>query len=166
MRKECFTVYCVFIYFSCIHFITVSYTTVIFSFNLSMYPSSILIWWFDFLNPPTLCLQLIHCLVDRIMEIIGCPFVAVGDDTGYYIKLSNVKHLFSPYFLPVCLLVVLGCGLLGGGGGLGFWKILVISCHLFSFIWSILLMALLGIYCRNPSFFQVDKLASFTEGST
>ena len=118
MRKECFTVYCVFIYFSCIHFITVSYTTVIFSFNLSMYPSSILIWWFDFLNPPTLCLQLIHCLVDRIMEIIGCPFVAVGDDTGYYIKLSNVKHLFSPYFLPVCLLVVLGCG--GVGGGVGF----------------------------------------------
>ncbi|RVX14249.1 Phenylalanine--tRNA ligase beta subunit, cytoplasmic [Vitis vinifera] len=39
--------------------------------------------------------ELIHCLVDRIMEIIGCPFVAVGDDTGYYIKLSN-----EPEFLP------------------------------------------------------------------
>ncbi|ESR62159.1 hypothetical protein CICLE_v10014690mg [Citrus x clementina] len=33
--------------------------------------------------------ELIHCLVDRIMEVIGTPFVPVGDDTGYYIQRSD-----------------------------------------------------------------------------
>ncbi|XP_057951548.1 phenylalanine--tRNA ligase beta subunit, cytoplasmic-like [Malania oleifera] len=33
--------------------------------------------------------ELIHCLVDRIMEVIGTPFVTSGDSTGYYIKHSN-----------------------------------------------------------------------------
>ncbi|RVW17082.1 hypothetical protein CK203_076001 [Vitis vinifera] len=62
----------------------------------------------------SLLTRLIHCLVDRIMEIIGCPFVAVGDDTVVWVV----------------------------GGGWGGWV-----CGKF---W-------------NPSFFQVDKLASFTE---
>lgn len=39
--------------------------------------------------------ELIHCLVDRIMEVIGTPFVPVGDDTGYYIQRSD-----EPEFLP------------------------------------------------------------------
>ncbi|KAK4773371.1 hypothetical protein SAY87_028390 [Trapa incisa] len=39
--------------------------------------------------------ELIHCLVDRIMEVVGAPFVAVGDNLGYYIKLSE-----EPEFLP------------------------------------------------------------------
>ncbi|KAK1551612.1 hypothetical protein Q3G72_001263 [Acer saccharum] len=39
--------------------------------------------------------ELIHCLVDRIMEVIGTPFVPVGDVTGYYIQRSN-----EPEFLP------------------------------------------------------------------
>ncbi|KAK1554733.1 hypothetical protein Q3G72_016530 [Acer saccharum] len=39
--------------------------------------------------------ELIHCLVDRIMEVIGTPFVPVGDGTGYYIQRSD-----EPEFLP------------------------------------------------------------------
>lgn len=39
-------------------------------------------------------LQLIHCLVDRIMEVIGTPFVPVGNDTGYYIQCSDVSVFF------------------------------------------------------------------------
>ncbi|XP_031401908.1 phenylalanine--tRNA ligase beta subunit, cytoplasmic [Punica granatum] len=39
--------------------------------------------------------ELIHGLVDRIMEVIGTPFVTVGDDSGYYIQLSD-----EPEFLP------------------------------------------------------------------
>ncbi|KAL3641412.1 hypothetical protein CASFOL_016380 [Castilleja foliolosa] len=39
--------------------------------------------------------ELIHGLVDRIMEMTGTPFVSPGDETGYYIKLSN-----EPEFLP------------------------------------------------------------------
>ncbi|KAJ4702987.1 phenylalanine--tRNA ligase beta subunit, cytoplasmic-like [Melia azedarach] len=39
--------------------------------------------------------ELIHCLVDRIMEVIGTPFVQVGNDTGYYIQRSD-----EPEFLP------------------------------------------------------------------
>lgn len=35
------------------------------------------------------------------MEVIGVPFVAVGDNSGYYIKLSEVSFLpvFSVRFL-------------------------------------------------------------------
>ncbi|KAH6836025.1 tRNA synthetase beta subunit family protein [Perilla frutescens var. hirtella] len=33
--------------------------------------------------------ELIHGLVDRIMEANGTPFVSPGDDTGYYIESSN-----------------------------------------------------------------------------
>ncbi|KAA0058031.1 putative phenylalanine--tRNA ligase beta subunit isoform X2 [Cucumis melo var. makuwa] len=38
--------------------------------------------------------ELIHGLVDRMMEVVGAPFVSVGDDTGYYIKCSD-----NPEFL-------------------------------------------------------------------
>ncbi|XP_042058254.1 phenylalanine--tRNA ligase beta subunit, cytoplasmic-like [Salvia splendens] len=33
--------------------------------------------------------ELIHGLVDRIMEVLGTPFVSPGDKTGYYIESSN-----------------------------------------------------------------------------
>ena len=39
--------------------------------------------------------ELIHCLVDRIMEVMGTPFVPVGENTGYYIQRSD-----EPEFLP------------------------------------------------------------------
>ncbi|KAK6116652.1 hypothetical protein DH2020_049586 [Rehmannia glutinosa] len=39
--------------------------------------------------------ELIHGLVDRIMEVTGTPFVSTGDETGYYIHSSD-----EPEFLP------------------------------------------------------------------
>ncbi|KAL4347089.1 hypothetical protein GQ457_17G027170 [Hibiscus cannabinus] len=33
--------------------------------------------------------ELIHCLVDRIMEVMGAPFVSVPDKSGYYIEPSD-----------------------------------------------------------------------------
>lgn len=39
--------------------------------------------------------EIIHGLVDRIMEVTGTHFVPVGDNSGYYIKRSDV-----PQFLP------------------------------------------------------------------
>uniref|UniRef100_A0A1J3EKG9 phenylalanine--tRNA ligase n=1 Tax=Noccaea caerulescens TaxID=107243 RepID=A0A1J3EKG9_NOCCA len=39
--------------------------------------------------------ELIHGLVDRIMEVMGVPFVPTGENTGYHIKLSQ-----EPEFLP------------------------------------------------------------------
>ncbi|KAL3513523.1 hypothetical protein ACH5RR_026240 [Cinchona calisaya] len=39
--------------------------------------------------------ELIHGLVDRIMEMTGTPFVSPGDDVGYYIKTAN-----EPEYLP------------------------------------------------------------------
>ncbi|KAL4346288.1 hypothetical protein GQ457_17G026620 [Hibiscus cannabinus] len=33
--------------------------------------------------------ELIHCLVDRIMEVMGAPFVSVPDNSGYYIEPSD-----------------------------------------------------------------------------
>ncbi|KAI3460664.1 hypothetical protein Pfo_017327 [Paulownia fortunei] len=39
--------------------------------------------------------ELIHGLVDRIMEVTGTPFVSPGDKTGYYIQSSD-----EPEFLP------------------------------------------------------------------
>ncbi|KAG8389670.1 hypothetical protein BUALT_Bualt01G0003000 [Buddleja alternifolia] len=39
--------------------------------------------------------ELIHGLVDRIMEVTGTPFVSPGDQTGYYIQSSD-----EPEFLP------------------------------------------------------------------
>ncbi|XP_057474168.1 phenylalanine--tRNA ligase beta subunit, cytoplasmic-like [Actinidia eriantha] len=39
--------------------------------------------------------ELIHGLVDRVMEIIGTPFVQPGDNAGYYIERAN-----EPEFLP------------------------------------------------------------------
>ncbi|XP_062116866.1 phenylalanine--tRNA ligase beta subunit, cytoplasmic [Humulus lupulus] len=39
--------------------------------------------------------ELIHGLVDRIMEVIGAPFVPLDDNTGYSIKPSN-----EPEYLP------------------------------------------------------------------
>ncbi|ERN15392.1 phenylalanine--tRNA ligase beta subunit, cytoplasmic [Amborella trichopoda] len=38
--------------------------------------------------------EVIHGLVDRIMEVLGIPFVPVGDDTGYYIKPSHEPEFF------------------------------------------------------------------------
>ncbi|KAJ6757623.1 PHENYLALANINE--TRNA LIGASE BETA SUBUNIT [Salix koriyanagi] len=39
--------------------------------------------------------ELIHSLMDRIMEVLGTPFVPIGDNTGYYIQRSD-----APEFLP------------------------------------------------------------------
>lgn len=39
-------------------------------------------------------LQLIHGLVDRIMEVTGTPYVSSGDNTGYYIERSHVSTFF------------------------------------------------------------------------
>ncbi|XP_048329858.2 phenylalanine--tRNA ligase beta subunit, cytoplasmic [Ziziphus jujuba] len=39
--------------------------------------------------------ELIHGLVDRIMEVVGVPFVPIDDNTGYFIKPAN-----EPEFLP------------------------------------------------------------------
>lgn len=39
--------------------------------------------------------ELIHGLVDRIMEVVGTSFVSPGDETGYYIQSSD-----EPEFLP------------------------------------------------------------------
>ncbi|KAA8541114.1 hypothetical protein F0562_025077 [Nyssa sinensis] len=39
--------------------------------------------------------ELIHGLVDRIMEVNGAPFVQAGDNAGYYIERSD-----EPEFLP------------------------------------------------------------------
>ncbi|PPR96773.1 hypothetical protein GOBAR_AA23913 [Gossypium barbadense] len=38
---------------------------------------------------------LIHSLVDRIMEVMGTPFVPVGDKSGYFIELSNEPEFLS-----------------------------------------------------------------------
>ncbi|TQD79775.1 hypothetical protein C1H46_034638 [Malus baccata] len=40
-------------------------------------------------------LELIHGLVDRIMEAVGASFVPLGDNTGYFIETSD-----DPEFLP------------------------------------------------------------------
>ncbi|KAM7269278.1 hypothetical protein ACFE04_024775 [Oxalis oulophora] len=39
--------------------------------------------------------ELIHGLVDRIMEVMGTPFVLAGDNTGYYIQLSEEPEFLS-----------------------------------------------------------------------
>ncbi|KAM0032941.1 putative phenylalanine--tRNA ligase [Helianthus debilis subsp. tardiflorus] len=39
--------------------------------------------------------ELIHGLVDRIMEVTGTPFVSVGDNTGYYIERSDEPEFLS-----------------------------------------------------------------------
>lgn len=39
--------------------------------------------------------ELIHSLVDRIMEVVGTPFIPGDESTGYYIKRSD-----EPQFLP------------------------------------------------------------------
>ncbi|KAG9454720.1 hypothetical protein H6P81_007624 [Aristolochia fimbriata] len=38
--------------------------------------------------------EVIHGLVDRIMEVVGIPFVQVGDNNGYYIKPSQEPEFF------------------------------------------------------------------------
>lgn len=38
--------------------------------------------------------EIIHGLVDRIMEVVGVPFVTVGDDSGYYIRPSHEPEFF------------------------------------------------------------------------
>ncbi|KAJ0536263.1 putative phenylalanine--tRNA ligase [Helianthus annuus] len=39
--------------------------------------------------------ELIHGLVDRIMEVTGTPFVLAGDNTGYYIERSDEPEFLS-----------------------------------------------------------------------
>jgi phenylalanyl-tRNA synthetase beta chain len=39
--------------------------------------------------------ELIHGLVDRIMEVMGTPFVSAGDNTGYYIQRSEEPEFLS-----------------------------------------------------------------------
>ncbi|XWS50856.1 hypothetical protein CRYUN_Cryun12cG0125500 [Craigia yunnanensis] len=39
--------------------------------------------------------ELIHSLVDRIMEVMGTPFVPVGNSAGYYIELSDEPEFLS-----------------------------------------------------------------------
>ncbi|KAJ0768792.1 putative phenylalanine--tRNA ligase [Helianthus annuus] len=39
--------------------------------------------------------ELIHGLVDRIMEVTGTPFVSAGDNTGYYIERSDGPEFLS-----------------------------------------------------------------------
>ncbi|XP_076897370.1 phenylalanine--tRNA ligase beta subunit, cytoplasmic-like [Bidens hawaiensis] len=39
--------------------------------------------------------ELIHGLVDRIMEVTGTPFVLAGDNTGYYIERSHEAEFLS-----------------------------------------------------------------------
>ncbi|XP_024972528.1 phenylalanine--tRNA ligase beta subunit, cytoplasmic isoform X2 [Cynara cardunculus var. scolymus] len=39
--------------------------------------------------------ELIHGLVDRIMEVTGTPFVLPGDNTGYYIERSDEPEFLS-----------------------------------------------------------------------
>ncbi|KAL9246122.1 hypothetical protein vseg_019696 [Gypsophila vaccaria] len=39
--------------------------------------------------------EIIHSLVDRVMEVVGTPFVTVGDTSGYYIQRAD-----NPEFLP------------------------------------------------------------------
>ncbi|XP_022735813.1 phenylalanine--tRNA ligase beta subunit, cytoplasmic-like [Durio zibethinus] len=39
--------------------------------------------------------ELIHSLVDRIMEVMGTPFVPVADNSGYYIELSDEPEYLS-----------------------------------------------------------------------
>ncbi|KAL5544838.1 hypothetical protein UlMin_008622 [Ulmus minor] len=39
--------------------------------------------------------ELIHGLVDRVMEVIGAPFVPINDNSGYFIKPSD-----EPEYLP------------------------------------------------------------------
>ncbi|KAH7849285.1 hypothetical protein Vadar_015592 [Vaccinium darrowii] len=39
--------------------------------------------------------ELIHGLVDRVMEVIGSPFVKSGDNAGYYVELADEQE-----FLP------------------------------------------------------------------
>ena len=39
-------------------------------------------------------------MVDRVMEVIGSPFVQLGDNVGYYIDRANVSLTsFVPCFL-------------------------------------------------------------------
>ncbi|KAJ7956540.1 Phenylalanine--tRNA ligase beta subunit like [Quillaja saponaria] len=47
------------------------------------------------LFPNSDILQLIHGLVDRVLEKNGVPSVSPGDSTGYYIERSD-----DPEFLP------------------------------------------------------------------
>ncbi|KAF2325660.1 hypothetical protein GH714_032315 [Hevea brasiliensis] len=39
--------------------------------------------------------ELIHSLVDRVMEVMGTPFVPVGDNTGYYIQCSDAPEFLQ-----------------------------------------------------------------------
>lgn len=39
--------------------------------------------------------ELIHGLLDRVMEVVGTPFVSVGENTGYYIKRSEEPEFLT-----------------------------------------------------------------------
>lgn len=81
-------------------------------------------------------LQLIHGLVDRIMEVTGTPFVSPGVKTGYYIQSSDVRLVLA-------------------------YLANIVSS--FSEQW--ILTTVLFCCCRSLSFFQVDKQASYTKES-
>lgn len=44
-------------------------------------------------------IQLVHGLVDRIMEVMGVPFLPNGDKTGYHINRSEVSFFSASYIL-------------------------------------------------------------------
>jgi len=61
-----------------------------FSYNL-LFLDMVNINWvivFQFLSND---MQIIHGLVDRVMEKNGVPFVSPGDKSGYYIERSDVS---------------------------------------------------------------------------
>ncbi|KAJ8758564.1 hypothetical protein K2173_000285 [Erythroxylum novogranatense] len=39
--------------------------------------------------------ELIHSVLDRVMEVMGAPFVPVGDSRGYYIERSDAPEFLS-----------------------------------------------------------------------
>ncbi|KAE9463051.1 hypothetical protein C3L33_05050, partial [Rhododendron williamsianum] len=72
--------------------------TFLFSLTFLQKFSFILLWPKEaFLDHPVIPLNilLIHGLVDRVMEAIGCQFVQSGDNAGYYLERAD-----EPEFLP------------------------------------------------------------------
>ncbi|KAK9715684.1 hypothetical protein RND81_06G182400 [Saponaria officinalis] len=39
--------------------------------------------------------EIIHSLIDRVMEVVGTPFVTVGDNSGYYIQRADNPEFLS-----------------------------------------------------------------------
>lgn len=94
---------------------------------------------FDFNN-----MQIIHGLVDRVMEKNGVPFVSPGDKTGYYIERSDVSENCIDVFSYVCVLTS---------------KISPLS-------FLLRLTAWLTVLWRSLSFLRVGKRKSFLKDGT